>query len=172
MVVAQELVHFRWPLAKVGAAILVVGGLALPLALLPHYIFKRTHVPLATGLEQACGLLGRDAAIVVVQSRVVFDGPQYRYPQALQSFCDVPVATAPPGLSSDFYRGLAAEWQQQGRRLQLVANLPQALGVVPGDAHVLQQSSYQVLERTFKSRPTKYLHKELILFFKPVPASA
>jgi hypothetical protein len=172
MVLAQELLRSRWPIAKGGAVLLIVGGLALPLSLLPHYIFERTHVPLATGLDQACARLGTDAAIVVVQSHLALTGPQYRYPQALQAFCRVPVATAPTGLSAEFYRGLAAEWKQQGRRLELVANLPQALAPIAGDTHLLQESSYRVLERTFHHRPTKYLLQKLILFFKPVPAGA
>ena len=98
MVLAQELQRVRRRIAKFAAAFLIVGGLALPLGLLPNYIFRSTHIPLASGLEDACDRLGRDAAIVVVQSAVINSGPQYRYPQALQAFCHVPVATAPPGL--------------------------------------------------------------------------
>jgi Dolichyl-phosphate-mannose-protein mannosyltransferase len=172
MVLTQELMHLRWRVAKAGAVLLIVGGLALPLALLPNHIFQRTHVALATGLQQACARLGPDAAIVIVQSSNIVNGPQYRYPQALQAFCRVPVATAPPGLGSSFYRTLATEWKQRGRRLELVADLPQALSAAPGRAQILQQSTYRVLERTYINRPTKYVVKELILFVKPVPADA
>lgn len=174
MVLTQELLRLRLPWAKVGALVVIVGALALPLALLPHYIFKRTHVPLATGLEQACTHLGRDAAVVIVQSPAtnVAGGPQYRYPQALQAFCDVPVATAAPGLSSGFYESLATEWARRGRRLTVVANLPQALSAVPGEAHILQQSNYLVLEHALTRRPTKYEEAQLLLFFKPVPVGA
>ena len=82
------------------------------------------------------------------------------------------MATAPPGLPSNFYKQLGTEWAQQGRKLILVANLPQALAAVPGDAHVLQESRYRVLERTLKRWPTHYKREALILFFKPVPSSA
>ena len=174
MVLTQDLLRLRLPWAKAGAALVIVGGLALPLALLPHYIFKRTHVPLATGLEQACARLGRDAAVVIVQNPAAIfgGGPQYRYPQAMQAFCNVPVATAPPGLGSDFYASLATEWARRGRRLDVVAELPQALSEVPGEAHILQQSKYRVLEHTLTRWPTKYEEMQLLLFFKPVPAGA
>ena len=172
MVLAQELQRVRRRIAKFAAAFLIVGGLALPLGLLPNYIFRSTHIPLASGLEGACDRLGRDAAIVVVQSAVINSGPQYRYPQALQAFCHVPVATAPPGLGSDFYRNLAAEWAQAGRTLNVVANLPQALSAVPGESQVLQDSRYRILEHTLKRWPTHYRQQSLILFFKPVPAGS
>lgn len=171
MVLTQELIRFRWPLAKVGAVILVVGGLALPLSLLPHYVLQRTHAALAAGIAHACSTLGPDAAVLVVQSSNAVRGPQYRYPQALQAFCQVPVATAPPGLGTHFYTTLAAEWQQRGRRLEVVADLPQAITDVPGDARVLQESRFRVLERSYTHRPTKYQVATLILFFKPVPVS-
>ncbi|HEY5014248.1 MAG TPA: hypothetical protein VIK61_16305 [Acidimicrobiia bacterium] len=171
MVLTQDLVNTRWPIAKVGAAVLIVGGLVVPVSMLPHYVFQRTHESLAAGVNQTCAHLGSDAAIVIVQSSVFANGPQYRYPQALQAFCRVPVATAPPGLGSQFYQALAVEWQRQGRRLEVVANLPQALAQVPGTARVLQQSKYRVLDRTLHHRPTRYVSQKLILFFKPVPVS-
>ena len=171
MVLAQELVHARWPIARVGAVVLIVGGLALPLMLLPHYVTKRTHAGLDAGVKGACRTLGPDAAIVIVQSSNAVGGPQYRYPQALQAFCDVPVATAPPGLGASFYTTLATEWKQRGRRLEVVADLPQAIADVPGTPKILQQSSFRVLERTLTHRPTKYLAATLVLFFKPVPVA-
>jgi hypothetical protein len=173
MVLTQELIRHRHAIAKVGVVFLIVGGLALPLSLLPHYVFQRSYGSLGNGLEQACTRLGTDAAIVVVQSSgVVEEGPQYRYPQALQAFCRVPVATAPPGLQPAFYETLAAQWKQRGRRLQLVADLPQALAAAPGAAHVLQRSSYRVLERTLNRRPTDFKLAQLILFVKTVPVAA
>jgi hypothetical protein len=170
-VATEELQRVGKRFARFGAALLMAGSLALPIALLPHYLFHSTHVPLAEGVQLACNRLGHDAAVVIVQSNQLdlAGGPQYRYPQALQAFCRVPVATAPPGLGSDFYRNLASEWAQQGRKLTVVANLPQALSVVPGTAHVLQASKYQVLEKTLKRWPTHYRQETLILFFKPVP---
>jgi hypothetical protein len=171
MVGLQELMRYRHQLARVSAIVLVVGGLAWPLALLPQHIFHRSYVPLASGLKEACRRLGTEAAVVIVQSSIVTNGPQYRYPQALQAFCQVPVATAPPGLGSSFYRNLAAEWAQQGRTLNVVANLPQALSDVPGDPQVLQASTYPVLERTLKRLPTHYKSEALLLFFKPVPGA-
>jgi len=172
MVLTQELVRSRHTSAKVGVAFLIVGGLALPLALLPHYVFQQSYGSLGNGLDRACTRLGTDAAVVVVQSSDVVDGPQYRYPQALQAFCQVPVATAPPGLQSAFYESLAAQWKQRGRRLQLVADLPQALAAAPGETHVLQQTSYRVLERTLNRRPTNYKQTRLLLFVKTVQVSA
>jgi hypothetical protein len=172
MVMAQELWQNRNVIARIGVGFLIVGGLALPLSQLPHYVFQRSYGSLGTGLDQACTKLGHDAAIVVVQSSLVAEGPQYRYPQALQAFCQVPVATAPPGLGSDFYETLAQQWKQRGRRLQLVANLPQALAAAPGDTHVLQESSYRVLERTLTHRPTHYKLEKFLLFVKTVPVSA
>jgi hypothetical protein len=172
MVLTQELIRHRHPIAKVGVVFLIVGGLALPLALLPHYVFQRSYGSLGNGLDQTCTRLGTGAAIVVVQSSGVVEGPQYRYPQALQAFCQVPVAPAPPGLLPAFYETLAAQWKQRGRRLQLVADLPQALTAAPGGAHVLQQSSYRVLERTLNRQPTEYKLAKLILFVKTVPVAA
>jgi hypothetical protein len=172
MVIAQELMRFKLPIAKIGAAALVVGGLALPLAILPHYIFHGTHDALDAGVQGACTRLGPDGAVLIVQSTNITEGPQYRYPQALEAFCDLPVATAPPGLSSAFYSSLAAQWRQRGRTLQVVADLPQALTAIPGDAHILQQSKYRVLERTLNRRPTKYVQEKLLLFVKSVPATA
>jgi hypothetical protein len=172
MVLTQELVNNRHTIAKVGVGFLIVGGLALPLSQLPHYVFERTYGSLGNGIDQTCARLGTDAAIVVVQSSKVVEGPQYRYPQALQAFCQVPVATAPPGLGAAFYESLAAQWKQRGRRLQLVADLPQALDEAPGNTHVLQQSSYRVLERTLNRRPTVYTQQKLVLFVKTVPVAA
>jgi hypothetical protein len=174
MVLTEELQRVGKRFALLAAALIMAGGLALPIVLLPHYLFHSTHVPLAEGVQLACNRLGPDAAVVIVQSAQLdlTSGPQYRYPQALQAFCRIPVATAPPGLGADFYRSLAAEWAQQGRTLNVVADLPQALTAVPGDARVLQESKYRVLERTLKRWPTHYDRESLILFFKPVPARA
>jgi hypothetical protein len=172
MVIAEELIRHRSALARVGAAVLVIGGLVFSLVLLPHYIFRGTHAGLDAGVHQACTRLGPDAAILIVQSTTTSAGPQYRYPQALEAFCDVPVATAPPGLGADFFTTLAAQWKQRGRQLDVVADQPEALAAVSGDTHVLQRTSYRVLERTLNRRPTKYLPNELLLFVKPVPVAA
>jgi hypothetical protein len=172
MVIAEELIRHRLPIARVGAAALVVGGLVFSLVLLPHYIFRGTHAGLDAGVHQACTRLGPDAAILIVQSTTTSTGPQYRYPQALEAFCNVPVATAPPGLSADFFATLAAQWKQRGRQLDVIADQPEALAAVPGDTHILQRTSYRVLERTLNRRPTKYVPNELLLFVKPVPVAA
>ncbi len=171
MVLAEELVRRRHRWTRAAAAILVIGGLAFPLYLLPHYVLRRTYVPLYDGVTAACNRAGNDAALLVVQSASVISGPQYRYPQALQAFCDVPVATAPPGLPADFYTTLANEWKRQGRQLVVIANLPQALDAVSGTAQVLEQTSYRVLQRTKRRRPTTFEQVALVLWFKRVPVT-
>jgi hypothetical protein len=80
----------------------------------------------------------------------------------------VPVATAPPGLPPDFYQSLAVEWARQGRTLNLVADLPQALASVPGTARPLELARYQVLERSYRHRPKHFEDNFLVLFFKRV----
>jgi hypothetical protein len=106
-----------------------------------------------------------------VQSHNVAEGPQYRYPQALQAFCEIPVATAPPGLPESFYRALADEWRARGRRLELVADDPAAIEVANVTPRVLQASGYSVLEHTLNTIPTHYITRRLVLFVEPVSTS-
>jgi hypothetical protein len=171
MVLAEELIRRRRQVFGIAAAVLVAGGLAFPLYLLPHYVFRRTYVPLYSGLTKACAQAGRDAALLVVQSTNIISGPQYRYPQALQAFCGVPVATTAPGLPAAFYSNLAEEWHRRGRRLVVVADSPDALKPVQGEARLLQASTYNVLERSDRHRPTKFEKRLLFLFFKTVPVN-
>jgi hypothetical protein len=172
MILAQELARHRRPIGAVGALVLVVGGLGMCAYLMPSYLLKRQYVPLLRGVESACARAGPHAAVVIVQSTNVINGPQYRYPQALQAFCGIPVATAPPGLPAPFYESLAAEWAQRGRVLELVSDSPVAISVVPGEAKPLQITRYQVLERSYTHRPKHFDTKLLVLFFKHVPSAA
>jgi hypothetical protein len=171
LVVVEMLLRLRRPTANAVTAVIVLAGLAWSIALLPPHIVKRTYSPLLPGVTGACRRLGPDSAVVIVQSTNVAEGPQYRYPQALQAFCEVPVATAPPNLTPSFYRTLAAEWHARGRRLLLVSDDPrfiQPAGTTK--PQILQATRYEVLEHTLNTIPTHYVQRLLLLFVEPVPA--
>jgi hypothetical protein len=168
LVLAEELFRRRRPVSLAVAAVIVLGGAGWSVALLPPHFLHCTYTPLLEGVNRACARIGADAAVVVVQSDNVLEGPQYRYPQAVQAYCEVPVATAPPGLSASFYRSLAVGWKAEGRRLVLVGDHLDAVKAANGKWSFLQFTRYRVLERTLGALPTHYIERRLLLFLEPV----
>jgi hypothetical protein len=163
--------------AVIAAAVVVVIGIAAPARSMVGIRNMSEQSGYATVIRDACGIMGRDAAVVVLPDSV---GIVHEWiPQSLRSWCDVPVATLPKEAEdrAETVERLAAEWAAEGRTLHVVSGIPATItDLLPG----AQVSSTRVaadphfLERTLLRRPDKYTPGSFALAVapvEPVPAS-
>jgi hypothetical protein len=148
--------------ARVRSAVALVAGAAIVvpplLVTLPAPLMARQRAVVDV-VEEACALLGDDAAVLVVGGidRLVL-------PQALRSWCAVPVATpvATDGLLTPAeVEELAADVRQRGRRLFVVGSDPEAVAeVLPVGATQTRTGeiiSTRRLEVAFERVPNRYM---------------
>jgi hypothetical protein len=154
--------------ARVVAAVVVVGALAGPaIATWPvkdlHEQFGYQGV-----IEDACELIGDDAAVLVIE------GPAWAaVPQAFRSWCGVPVSSVPPQRDPAFVTEYAQRWADEGKRLVLVATHPDVVepfeAIIDGPALATRTATNdRLLEHTLTGRPDEYLQESLTLYVVPV----
>ena len=119
-------------------------------------------------LTAACEGIGDDAAVLVIHG-----GEWATVPQPIRSWCQVPVAHAPPTIAAEELAALADGWEAAGRSLHLVSPdrgaLSQTVGVNGDDVAVLSQVTnpwYAAL--TLTHPPDTYVGQAFALFGVPV----
>ena len=110
----------------VAAALLAVGVLGFPLALLPGATLPRSYDGLVPGFRTLCGSLLPDDVVLLVGGPPVTTG----LPQAIEGYCGVATAVASSETTAADVEQVAAAAQEQGRRLVLLSPVPDP-GVAP-----------------------------------------
>jgi hypothetical protein len=151
----------RW--GAIAGALLGVTMLAWPISATAQVPDETTQASLLGALNATCRSIGPHAAVVVIGGDNSFDQIA---PQAIRSFCGVPVAIRLPTLTAAGLEALARRFRAEGRTLKLVADAPEQIAaVLPGtrartiatvvDDHELEQTltkpprSYWVKTYTF-----------------------
>jgi hypothetical protein len=116
---------------------------------------ERTQTGMLDAVTATCRALGRDAAVVVLPGT----SQLYRQiPQALRSFCNVPVATRTDDFGVADFETLARRWRAEGRVLRVFADDPQRVtdlfpGVTPRTVVTVRND--RLLEQTL-TRPARH----------------
>ncbi len=153
------------------AVVIAVAGIVWPLRAVkpvPNMTEQRGYL---LTLRDACHRVGRDAAIVLLQSP---SGLLTQWaPQTLRGWCNVPVAVMVPTAGSPAtLRHLAARWARDGRRLWVVADRDTTIRKVLPAARVQQTPQVvnpYMLERALLHRPGAYAPEQFVLVLAPVP---
>ena len=125
-------------------------------------------------LRDACGIVGRHAAIVLLPSPTGLLSSWA--PQSVRGWCNVPVAIMPgtaagrPALLAQ----LATEWSKQGRTLWVLADSSDTIhAVLPSAAVRTTRTAVNpyFLERTLVRRPSHYATEMFSLMLAPVAGS-
>jgi hypothetical protein len=165
---------WRRPFARAAATVIAIIAAAVPISTtvtLRDMAEQRSYLG---AVRDACGTVGRGAAIVVLQDPT---GIVHEWvPQTLRSFCDVPVARLPntaPDASSTLRR-LASGWAAEDRRLFVVAGAAQTITDVLPDAEpvatrVVENAHF--LEQTLFERPDEYVPQSFALALAEVPTT-
>jgi hypothetical protein len=170
----------RWVPARVPRAVPVAGALIISAFAIGYPISTIVHIRAMTEqrgdlavIKDACAKVGRDGAIVVLQSKAKGSIVHEWLPQALRGWCGVPVANMPAnGHEQATLEQLARRWQADNRKLWVVAGdglavhdaLPSALARSTPVA-----SNGFFLERTLLDRPDHYELQKFSLVLAPVP---
>jgi hypothetical protein len=158
--------------ALVAAIALAVIGVAAPARAMFDIREMSEQDGYATAIRDACGIMGRDAAAVVLADRV---GIVHEWiPQSLRSWCDVPVALLyreAPDRAETLQR-LASGWADEGRDLFVVSGMADTITEVVPDAELATTRvvhDRHFLERTLLERPNEYEPQAFALALAPVP---
>jgi hypothetical protein len=170
----------RWVPARVPRAVPVAVALVIGLFAIAYPISTSVHIRAMTEqrgdlrvVKDACATVGRDGAIVVLQSKAKGSIVHEWLPQALRGWCGVPVANMPAnGHEQATLEELARKWRAEKRNLWVVAGdglavhdaLPTALARSTPVA-----SNGFLLERTLLERPEHYELQQFSLVLAPVP---
>jgi hypothetical protein len=163
-----------------GAGRVAARGAAVVVAIAAVGFPAWTTLPVASMTEQrgylgvvrdACAILGRDAAVVVLRSEA---GIAHQwFPQALRSWCGAQVATSRGDPDPAVLARLAAGWAAEGRTLWVASDDAATIrGVYPEAVPVKtrQGVNRRFLERTLMHRPDDYLVQHFTLALARVPS--
>ncbi len=108
-------------------------------------------------VEKACKIIGPNGAVVILKENgsVVYMSD----PQTFRSFCNVPVAVLNGPPNAGMLHKLAARWKTAGKRLYVVAALPQTIRRIFPKADLQltgTRKNPHFLEQTLTRRPTSY----------------
>lgn len=113
------------------------------------------------GIGQVCEAMGDDGAALLLRGASLEDA----LPQALRSFCRVPVAVAPTDLRPRELANLARNWLAEGRTLHVVAGERSQVTALADTAIVAEVRvvGRRALAPTLEHRPSGYVDEELQL---------
>jgi hypothetical protein len=153
-----------------------IGGVALAVAMLAWPISATAVVPDETAqasvlgaVNATCRTIGRSAAVVVISGANSFDRIA---PQAIRSFCGVPVAIRGPKLDVAGLETLARRLRAEGRTLDLLSDTPAHItAVAPGvrAPSVATVVDTHELEQTLTKPPQFYWTKTYTFALAEVP---
>ena len=126
-------------------------------------------------ISAACRILGHDSAVVVLQDVAPPSVVYLSDPQTLRSFCDVPVAVMLRRPDTGLLHSLSGEWQAVGRRMYVVAFVPQTILRALPHARLQKtgrRTNAHFLEQTLTRPPDKYTPEVFQLTLAQVPAIA
>jgi hypothetical protein len=90
-------------------------------------------------------------------------------PQTIRSWCGVPAAGALPLFNDTTARVLDARWAEQGRRLFVIGDDPDAVGAVtPAAQEIILVPTDRTLEQTLTRRPSNLIEHTYRFVVAPV----
>ncbi len=122
-------------------------------------------------VHDVCADIGGHAAVVVLE-RDERDLVDDWIPQALRSWCGADVGVTRGRARADALLGLARAWDEEGRRLFVVAVSPDTVRKVFPSAAITptrEAVNTKFLEQVLTHRPDAYARQSLSLFVAPVP---
>jgi hypothetical protein len=156
VVVVELLVRRSRRVGVVVGAAIVVFLVAWPVSATVPVREERTQPGMLHAVTATCRALGRDAAVVVLPGA----SQLYRQiPQALRSFCNIPVATRTADFGGADFATLARRWRAEGRVLRVFADDPQRITDLFAGARprtVLTVRNDRLLEQTLTRPPRHY----------------
>jgi hypothetical protein len=139
------------------AVVLAVATVVFPVLTIRNVSQMTEQRGLFPVITKACKILGPDGAVVILKENgsVVYLSD----PQTFRSFCNVPVTIMNGPPNAGLLHKLAARWKSAGRRLYVVAALPQTIRRVFPNADLQLtggRTNPHFLEQTLTRRPTTY----------------
>ena len=151
-------------------AVLVVAGFAVvaPAIALQPVWRASTDRGLQAAVDVMCDAVGDDGAVVVLQGAEL----DKLLPQTIRSWCGVPAAGALPIFDDTAARELDARWAEQGRRLFVIGDDPDAVGAVTSAAQaIVLVPTDRKLEETLTRRPANLIAHTYRFVVAPVRAA-
>ncbi len=149
------------------AAALIVAGFAVvapALALEPVWRAS-TDRGLQAAVDVMCDAVGDTGAVVVLQEAAL----DKLLPQTIRSWCGVPAAGALPVFDDTAARELDARWAEQGRRLFIIGDDPDAVAAVtPAGQEIILVPTDRKLEETLMRRPSNLVEHTYRFVVAPV----
>jgi hypothetical protein len=167
----------NWSTAsRVGSVVIAIGAVAFPIwTILPVRSMHEQGGYLTT-VEQACHVLGPNAAVVVLQdSTSASDTKAEWLPQTLRGWCGVPVGTVL--VNADTHaeiESLASRWSQLHRKLFVVATDRAPIEKAVPEAQLMPVATTvnrRLLTQTFAHRPARYETQTFALAIGSLPAA-
>jgi hypothetical protein len=156
----------------VGAAVvLAIVAVAWPLSATIPVRDETTQPGMLDAIDATCHALGPHAAVIIAHDTTGFHA---QVPQALRSFCNVPVASTHNSFDPSDYAVLARRWKAAGRTLQIVGDTSTSVAAtVPGLTPRLVASvvNRHALEQTLTRPPRHYTTTEYSFVIATVPLS-
>jgi hypothetical protein len=160
--------------ARVGAVVIAVLAVAHPLYTLRHVASMSEQRRFYGVIQDACGVLGPHAAVVVLESEP--GAPSQLFddwtPQTFRSWCGADVAVMRGTPDRVILERLGREWQQHGRQLFVVAAAADTITSALPDANVTPTriaTSHSMLEATLARRPAHLRSQSFQMALAPVP---
>ena len=148
-------------------AALVVAGFAIvaPAVALQPVWRASTDRGLQGAVDTMCDAVGDNGAVVVLQGEAL----DRLLPQTIRSWCGVPAAGALPLFNDTTARVLDARWAEQGRRLFVIGDDPDAVGAVtPAAQEIILVPTDRTLEQTLTRRPSNLIEHTYRFVVAPV----
>ena len=144
---------------RFAVVLLAIAAVGFPLVTIRHVSQMTEQRGLFSVITDACTKIGPKGAVVMLTETRPRSNAYLSDPQALRSFCDVPVVVMLGRPSAPKLLFLAAQWRGQGRELFVVSEFPATILRVFPKAVVrptLVGEELQRLEPTLSGGPTHY----------------
>ena len=125
-------------------------------------------------IQDACDLLGPQAAVVILHTEPNRLALDTRLPQSLRGWCGADVAMMTGLHGGDTLRRLSREWKATGRKLFVVAESSATIRAVLPDAPIRATRvvrNAKMLKSTLTKRPDKYQAQSFSMLIARVPNS-
>jgi hypothetical protein len=168
-------VVMQWLAARLGkwgigaAALLAVAAIAWPLSASLPVRSETTQPGMLDAINATCHALGPHAAVIIAKGDDTFHA---QVPQAIRSFCNVPVALTHDNFDPSEYGVLARRWKAEGRTLQIVGDTTVGVAATaPGLQPRLIASvvNRHALEQTLARPPRHYTTTKFSFVIATVP---
>ena len=155
---------WRW-LGRAAAVAVALAGVGHAAVSVAPVADATAYRGLDDGIGRVCDAVGDDGAVLVIPGSAV----EIILPQAIRSFCGVPVASARATITPERVFELAGQWREAGRRLHVIGYATTAVEPFTGArATVVRVPNDEVLESTLVERPDETTRRPVTIVVAPV----